>query len=212
MNEYFINEYRIKNVRQQHGALEYVIQLESVKFTITAADYRRIGESVLVSGAVVDEDLYADLEFSSEKLSCIQKSLKHLEYGAMTEKRLRMKLRGKFSSEAIEAAVDILMENGYIDDMRFACDLCHEYFVSRRMSPAMIKAKLYNKGFAREVVSAVFEEYDFSEEVIRDNMEFLVLRKFGETLSDEEKRKALEYLVRQGYSYEDSKSFLKMYY
>jgi SOS response regulatory protein OraA/RecX len=212
MNEYFFSGYRIKSVRQQHGGLECVIQLENEKFTITAADYRRIGEGVLVANTVIDEEIYADLEFSSEKLSCIQKSLKHLEYGAMTERKLRMKLRGKFSQEAIDAAIEILKQNGYIDDLHLAFDFCQEYFVGRRMSPSMIKAKLYNRGFDRDTVSVVFEEYDFSDEIIRENIKFLVLHKFGENLSDEQKRKALGYLIRQGYSYEDSKSCLEMDY
>lgn len=212
MNEFFSQGYLIKSVRATHGGLEYVLQLEdNSKFTITAADYRRIGEGVLKAGAVVDEFLFDDLSFSSEKLSCIQKSLKHLEYGAMTEKKLKMKLFGKFSKEAVDSALEILKENGYIDDERLAFDLCEEYFINCRMSPAKIKAKLYQKGFSREITSLVFEEYDFSDEILNQNMEFFVKRKFGEELSLEEKRKALEYLMRQGYSYESSKSFLEMY-
>ena len=212
MNENFVFERLVKIVRATHGGLEYVIQLDSGdKFTITSADFRRIGEDVLVSGMNVDEELFEDLEFSSEKLSCIRKSLKHLEYGAMTERKLKMKLHGKFAREVIEAAVDILKGNGYIDDMQLAMDLCEEYFENCRMSPAKVKAKLYQKGFTREVLAEVLAEYEFSEEIIRENIDFAVRRKFGDELSDEMKRKALEYLIRLGYSYEDSKSYLEFF-
>ncbi len=210
MNEVFFDGYRIKNIRAAHGGLEYVLQLDNGKFVITAADYRRIGETVLAVGNIVDDDVLEDITFSAEKLSCIQKALNHLEYAPMTEKKLKMKLRGKFSPEAIEAALDILKENGYIDDMRLALDLCDEYFVRCQMSPMKIKAKLYQRGFAQETVSNAFEEYDFSDETMFENMEILVSRKFGE-ITEENNRKALEYLLRQGYSYEISKSFVKLF-
>lgn len=212
MNGEFMYERTVKSVRATHGGLEYAISLDSGdKFTITAADFRRIGEAVLSVGSFVDEELWEDLEFSSTKLSCIRKALKHLEYGAMTERKLEMKLRGKFPKEVIEAALDILKENGYINDMQLALDLCEEYFVNCRMSPLKVKSKLFQKGFTREVMSAVFEEYEFSDEIINENMDFAVRRKFGDDLSDDAKRKALEYLIRLGYSYEASKYFLEIF-
>ena len=212
MNGNFMYERAVKSVRATHGGLEYAISLDcGDKFTITAADFRRIGEAALFVGAAVDDELLEDLEFSSAKLSCIRKSLKHLEYGAMTERKLKMKLHGKFPKEVIESALDILKENGYINDMQLAIDLCEEYFVNCRMSPMKVKSKLFQKGFTREVTSVVFEEYEFSEEIINENMDFAVRRKFGDELSADTKRKALEYLIRLGYSYEASKCFLEIF-
>ncbi len=202
----------IKNIRSTHGGLEYVIQTANRKFTITAADFRRIGEDVLAEDNFIDSDTVYDLEFSSEKLSCIQKSLNFLEYSSMPERKLRMKLHGKFSKEAIDAALEILKENDYINDSRLAEDLCEEYFRNCRMSPAMIKAKLYQRGFSRETVSILFEEYEFDEETIYDNMTELLESKFGYEIDKEEKRKALEFLVRKGYSYEDAKSCINNIY
>ena len=203
---------RIKKVYPTHGGLEYVVQTEGAKYTLTGADFRRMGEDVLFAGAVLDEDILEDVEFSSMKLSCIQKALKHLEYSAMPERRLRMKLHGKFSREVIDAALLIMKENGYIDDARLAWELCDEYFINGLAGPAKIKAKLYQKGFSRETLSEVFEEYDFSEETVRENMSELLRRKFGEDIREEDKQKALEYLVRCGYSFEDGRELLKMFY
>lgn len=218
----------IKSVFASHGGLEYTIRVSEriserssersysngavdCKFTITASDYREIGEDVLKAGSFIDDEVRTSLEFSAEKLSCIQKSLKHLEYGAMSEKKLRMKLKGKFSQEAIDEALEILKGNGYIDDSRLAFDFCEEYFINQRMSPARIKAKLYEKGFSRETLSIVLEEYEFSDEVIHENLDYIVSRKYGDELSQENKRKALEYLIRQGYSYDTAKEFLKLF-
>ncbi len=202
----------IKNVRSTHGGLEYVIQTADCKFTITASDFRRIGEDVLAEGNFLDNDLVFDLEFSAEKLSCIQKSLNFLEYSAMSEKKLRMKLYGRFSKEAINAALEILKENEYINDSRLAADFCDEYFRNSRMSPSMIKAKLYQKGFSGETVSVLFDEYDFDEETLYENMAILLEGKFGSEISGEEKRKALQFLIRKGYSYEDAKSCINNIY
>ncbi len=202
----------IKSVHSAHGGLEYVIQTSKGKFAITAADFRRIGEDILFEGNYIDSDTVFDLDFSSEKLSCIQKSLNFLEYSAMTEKKLRMKLFGKFSKEAIDAALEILKENEYINDSCLATDLCDEYFRNCRMSPAMIKAKLYQKGFSQETVSILFEEYEFDEETLYDNMSALLEEKFGHEISGDEKRKALEFLVRKGYSYDDAKSCINNVY
>ncbi len=227
-------EYVIKSVRPAHGGLEYVIQLQSdrfdilnethktkkadksERFAITAADFRRIGEDVLFQGNLIDGDVFEELCFAGEKLSCIQKALNHLEYGPLSERKLKIKLHGKFSKEAIEASLEILKENGYIDDMVLAKDYCEEYFVNCNMSPAKIKAKLFQKGFDRETVSTVFDEYDFSEEIIFENMEALVRQKFGKNFFEdfeenkEMRRKALEYLIRQGYSYDDALGFIRV--
>ena len=209
-------EYVIKSIRPAHGGLEYTIHLPFDRFTVTAADFRRIGEDILFEGNSIDGDIFEELYFSNEKLSCIQKSLKHLEYGPLSERKLKMKLHGKFSKEAIEASLEILKENGYIDDMTLAKDYCEEYFVNCQMSPAKIKAKLFQKGFDRETVSVIFDEYDFSEEMIYENMEIIVSRKFGKSFwedfeeNQEIRRKALEFLIRQGYSYDDASGFIRV--
>ncbi len=203
---------RIKNVFPTHGGLEYVIQTNKCKYTLTGADFRRIGEEVLFAGNVLSDDEAEELEFCSEKLSCLQKYIKHLEYAPMYERKLRMKLHGKFPCEVIDSAIEILKENGYIDDLRLAFDLCEEYFVRCFMGPAKIKAKLYEKGFSREILSQILGEYEFSDEMVCENMKSLLRKKFGEEISKEDKPKALEYLVRWGYSFDDAKSVLKILY
>lgn len=203
---------RIKNVFPTHGGLEYVIQTNKCKYTLTGADFRRIGEEVLFAGNVLSDDESEELEFCSEKLLCIQKSLKHLEYAPMSERKLRMKLHGKFPREVIDASLEILKGNGYIDDLRLAFDLCEEYFVHSLMGPAKIKGKLYEKGFSRDTLSQIFEEYEFSEETVYENMKSLLRKKYGEEISETDKPKALEYLVRWGYSFEDARSILKILY
>lgn len=218
----YYGENIIKNVRPAHGGLEYVIVTNEGKYTITAADFRRIGEKVLSEGNVIDDEITRELEFATEKLECIQKSLKFLEYGDLTEKKLRMKLatnrKVKFSKEAIDASLEILKKNGYIDDERLAQELCDEYFKNSHLSPRVIKAKLFQKGFDSSTISSLFEEYDFDDDTICENMTHLCVRKFGFPEDNyrgeypkEIKMKALEYLVRNGYSYERAKSFLNSF-
>ncbi len=198
----------IKSVRPTHGGLEYVIQTESSRYTITSADFSRIGEDVLCQGAVMDEETMYDLELSAEKLSCIQKALKHLEYSAMSEKKIRTKLHGKFSAEAIDAALDILIDNGYINDVRLATDLCEEYFSNYLMGPMKVKSKLYQKQFSRNVINEVFENFEFEDSMVWTNMETLIYRKFGEEIEKSDRGNAIDYLVRWGYSYDDARDFI----
>jgi SOS response regulatory protein OraA/RecX len=243
-NNFGYSGYRIiKSVNPAHGGMEYVVRFESESLSITAADFRRIGEDVLVDGNAIDDEVYEDISFSNKKLLCIQKALKYLEYAPQSEKTLRIKLCKKSSSfgggngkktvfptEIVDAAMEILKENGYIDDMRLALDYCDEYFNNCQMSPAKIKSKLFQKGFDSETVSAVFDEFEFSEEKLFENMEILICRKFGKGFynslctqqSDEsnesnesnesaKRRKACEYLMRLGYSYDVISELLKFY-
>jgi hypothetical protein len=104
----------VKLVRPLHNGLEYSIQTDDKKYVITAKDFRNIGEEILCVGNTIDEYVQSELSFCAEKLSCIQKALCHLKYSDMPEMKLRIKLKGKFSSEVIDAAMELLKENGDI--------------------------------------------------------------------------------------------------
>ncbi len=198
----------IKLVRPLHNGLEYSVQTDDKRYVITASDFRNIGEEILCAGNSIDEYIQSELKFCTEKLSCIQKAFCHLDYSDMPEMKLRSKLRGKFSPEAIDAAMEILKENGYVDDFRLAMALCEMYYIKCQLGKKKIVAKLLQKQISRDVIRNVIEEYEFTDEQTWENMSLLVYNKFGEELTKETKVKATEYLISRGYSFDEAKSFV----
>ncbi len=202
----------IKLVRPLHNGLEYSVQTEDERYVITASDFRNIGEEILCAGNTIDVYVKSELSFCAEKLCCIQKALCHLKYSDMPEMKLRIKLKGKFSPEVIDAAMEILKENGYVDDFRLAMALCDTYYIHCQLGKKKIVAKLLQKQISRDIIRNVIEEYEFTDEQTMENMSLLIYNKFGDELTKENKVKATEYLISRGYSFDEAKSYISENY
>ncbi len=124
-----------------------------------------------------------------------------------TEADVRRKLSdGGYPPEAVDDAVEYLMSFHYIDDRRYA----EEYIRCKTssMSRKQIRAKLSEKGIAKEVIEDAFFAYDEENETDPDEVEKELIRKLirkrcpngTDGLSYEEKQKLYAYLYTKGFS------------
>lgn len=136
-------------------------------FVITEADFLALD---IGRTAAADPERLA---FFADKLACIKKSENYLAFGDLSERKLRDKLKDKFSVSVIDAVVGLLTEKGYLDDSRLAERFASELARSRLWGTKRIAQYLYSKGFKREDISNACDSLDgaFMSENLRELIE-----------------------------------------
>jgi SOS response regulatory protein OraA/RecX len=127
-----------------------------------------------------------------------------LGYGANSKSALRMKLIGKgIAPEYAEEAVEILISESGIDESSDAMRLC-ELQISKNIGARRILTYLRGRGYSDDSLIEVKEflaEVDFVP-ICRRAIE----KKYGDIPTDFDiKKKCIDYLLRQGFSYNDIK-------
>jgi regulatory protein len=131
-----------------------------------------------------------------------------LQYRFNSEHELRRKLAAKRHEPAeIDAAIERLRKEGWIDDERFAGAFARSR-AAKKIGPARIRRELSAAGVARDVADrAVAENIDAerANDDLRDAAEKrrrLLIRRHGEEYlaSREGKMKLVSYLIKQGYA------------
>jgi len=110
----------------------------------------------------------------------------------------------KVEPEQISSLVEDLLAKGYLDEEKFSAWLID---FRRRMgkSERAIKNELLKKGVAREVMASAFEEGEGSE---LERLKALVGKKAKLSRYKNDQQKLKQYLIRQGFNYQDVKTVL----
>ena len=96
-------------------------------------------------------------------------------------------------SEFSEIILNLLIDKGYVDDVKFAEFYVENRFVKKGVSQKRLKMELMKKGVAREVIDEVLDRRDDEEELRK-----MIARK----RSKYDDEKLVAYLVRQGFTYD----------
>lgn len=151
-------------------------------------------------GGELSEETYQEILDEILKKRAVERVCYLLKSADKTEQELRQKLReGYYPAEAIDFAVDFLKRHRYLNDEEYGRRYV-EYH-SARKSRRQIQYELQKKGLSKETVSELFEEHPVDEEAqIRAYVRKKRLN--PETMTPEERRKAMAALGRKGFSYE----------
>lgn len=127
-----------------------------------------------------------------------------LGYGANSRSALRMKLIGKgIKPEYADEAVEILSSESGLDESNDALRLC-ELQIAKNVGARRILSYLRGRGYSDESLAGVKEylaEVDFIP-ICRRAIE----KKYGGVPTDFDiKKKCIDYLLRQGFSYNEIK-------
>src|SRR6266550_3474049 len=135
-------------------------------------------------------------------------ALRILKYRFNSEHELKRKLASKrFEAAEIEAAIERLHEEKWIDDERFAGAFVRTR-AFKKIGPARIKQELKAAGVAREVIDRTLAE-NVDEARTREDLRSaadkrrrLLIRRHGEeyVASAVGKMKLAAYLIKQGYA------------
>jgi regulatory protein len=106
----------------------------------------------------------------------------------------------EFSAEQIAAALDRLIEDGALDDERFARRFAEDKRELRGWGPERIREALAGRGLEPGLIEAAVGAEDASTQLERA---IALLERRGEPAADEASRaRALAYLARRGYDSE----------
>jgi regulatory protein len=113
--------------------------------------------------------------------------------------------RKEIDEEAGEIILSRLRNYGYVDDLAFARSWVENRRLLKPVSRRRLMMELRQKHVADSIVRAVLEDDEVSD---RDSLAQLVERKRKQSRYQDE-QKLMQYLVRQGYSYDDVKTVLR---
>lgn len=160
-------------------------------------------ECEFVTGDYPDE-AYAVLLRLDGICRAVRSGRRILGYGANSRSALRMKLIGKgIKPEFADEAVEILSTEAGLDESGDALRLC-ELQIAKNIGARRILSYLRGRGYSDEALDGVKEylaEVDFIP-ICRRAIE----KKYGGVPTDFDiKKKCIDYLLRQGFSYNEIK-------
>lgn len=126
-----------------------------------------------------------------------------------SRKELLNKLLNNYSPETCEAAVEQMIEYGYLDDERYAKKLARNYIEVRKYGKKRAKMMMIQKGLSPSLADEALSKY--SDEEIIDEIIAIIEKKYYDSLFEsglegqKERQKVMAALARRGYGYEQIK-------
>ena len=172
-------------------------------------DISQVVDFKLKVGKTLSEKELKDLKKASNYGKLYQRTLEWVLSSPRSVRETRDYLKKKqfekkeygITDEDIEKVLETLIVKKYLDDQKFAEYYIENRFIKKGVSKKRLKLELVKKGISQETIENTLIESgrDEAEEIKK------VIRKKRARYDDE---KLLQYLVRQGFNYELSKSIL----
>ncbi|MBR4949273.1 MAG: regulatory protein RecX [Clostridia bacterium] len=156
-----------------------------------------------------DSDVLAMLFNYEEFSNAVKRAYNILSFRSHGEKELIKKLMSKnIERQAAEYAAFYMIKKGYINDENYAQELL-EYYTGKGFGKGRIRSEMLKKGISGSIINDVLEDFQNDSSRIT---EILEKRYKKEELSDPKiKNRAISYLLRQGYSYDEIFSRIRAY-
>ncbi|MDQ5983160.1 MAG: Regulatory protein RecX [Eubacteriales bacterium SKADARSKE-1] len=162
--------------------------------------------SNLKEGSEVDDrSLSALLQKSGEKRAK-EKAFYILEHRSHSKKELIDKLKREYSEEVATKTAEKMQSLGLIDDNSFAKKYVEELLFTKHFSKNRAKYELVRKGIEKEIAEDLIDSFDVDEV---EQIRLLVDKKYKMAYKDEKtKRRAIAFLQRYGYNFDDIRTVL----
>lgn len=160
----------------------------------------------LKEGQELEENLYKKITEEVLIKRAKRRALYLLEKRDLTEYELQKKLEeDKYKEEVIKEAVAYVKGFRYINDEAYAKRYVE--YKGKTKSRKQIESELYKRGVDRETIEQVMDEKEGGETEL---IEKLILKKCAvpSKMTEKEKQKIYQYLLRKGFTFEDISSSL----
>lgn len=195
---------KITAIKQQvKRADRYSLYLDGkYSFSLREAELIKLG---LHSGQEISEEELNEFQGESEFGKWYDRTLNLLSFRLRSEWELRDYLRRKDCPEPVtEKILNKLSINGYVNDEQFAKRWVENRRLMKATSRRKLSQELQQKRIPRDIIDAVLaddKEATDEREVLRELVE-KKRHRYPDQL------KLMQYLARQGYSYDDIKTVL----
>lgn len=150
-------------------------------------------------------------ENPSEQLRlAYERALVLLSYRSRSEHEIRARLAERaFAGAVIDAAIERLREQRYLDDARLALDQARSRITSSAHSRRRVERDLQRRGIdsehSRDAIAAVQSDHGLDDSAVAEQAARKKLRSLTKHAPDEQYKRLLAYLARQGHSFDAAK-------
>ena len=134
-------------------------------------------------------------------------ALRYLGYRARTRKEMINKLTD-YPDEVTTRVLAMLEEYRYVDDYTFAEDYVKSRVRNKGFGKFRLERELRDKGVESDIIETVLSQLDYDE--VEEATQKLI-RKISGILTDKDKKRYFDYLLRQGFSYDVIEQAFKRY-
>ena len=167
---------------------------------------QEVEELALFEGGTIEDDQLDNLIKTYLTRKACLRSLDVLSVRDKTCAQMRDQLtREEFPPEAVEGAMNYLLEHHYVDDFRYACTYLS--LRSGKDSRLRLSQQLAQRGVPKEVIDLAFEEEGEGDQeaLIHD---LLKKKHYSPDMDEKDKTKVIRYLAGRGFSYDSIKKAL----
>ena len=170
-------------------------------------DEIQLVDAAIKSGDILSAEKYLELKNASDFGKNYVRALDLVSRRMRSEKEIfDYGFRKKWDKKTTEKVAKRLRERGYLDDEKFAKSFVVSRNNLRDFSRRKMEIELMKKGISREIIAkSLSENEEFDEQ---KSLEKLVAKKFAKYENDQ---KLIQYLARQGFSFDDIKNAIKEY-
>lgn len=170
------------------------------KYSFSLSDVALFEQQLRIGQEVGSEQVKALKQLSSDD-KLFGATLRYVGLRPRSEWEIRTYLQRKHASPAlVDSILNKLSKNGFIDDVAFAKAWVESRRLLRPTSKRKLQQELHAKRVSDEVIGQVLAADEADE---RQLLRALAAKKRGRYSED---IKLMQYLVRQGFSYEDVKA------
>ncbi len=182
---------------------------------VFGADEDLVVEKRLVVGKEIPQEMVDKLIWEASVGKLMEKVMVLFDRRQRSEKEVRDYLRNlsfkkkikdqdEISIEATEMVIEKLKQKGLLNDAEFASSWVESRKRNKKKGRIALKTELYSKGIDKDIISEVLNEHLSPDEEVKLAKEALYKRakRWLDLPLKEQKQKSLEYLLRQGFSYE----------
>lgn len=205
---------RITDIRRgKDGAEKYHLYVDGrYLLTVHAQVYY---ENHLVVGQTVSGQELDSLQQQSQFIWAKSLALQHLSRRSMTVKQLTDKLEERVGEEAAQAAVERMMELGYLDDADYAGRLARDLTRLRGLGPQRVRRELLARGIDRELAEETLESLESDPQLaileLLEGKLSRVARQAAETGDPRDRSRLFSRLARMGYGFDDIRQAWRTY-
>lgn len=160
-------------------------------------------------GDDVTEAELLELKNEADCFCAFDSAMRMLSLRAHSEYELKIKLKQKFSDEAVQFAMEKLRSLNLLDDEKFAFTYAEELYRRKGFAPKRIVIELKNRGIDADTAEKAVNSLDIDREIgiIK------VIEKYHLTSdsSQKERDRVIRRLLNMGYSFSDISKHINIY-
>lgn len=193
---------KITSIKAQVKNPERVSVFVDGTFTFSLS-YTQLLEAKIHTGIEIDQARLATLRHQSDFGKAFERALNYVLLRPRSTRELQdYARRKKWTPEDANAIIEKLQTMHYLDDRNFARAWVEQRKLGAKTSQRKLRLELKQKGVADTIIAEVLEQVGFRDD---EALNHLIAKKRRLPRYAHDDQKLTQYLVRQGFSYDDVK-------